>query len=115
MCYSIASEDSFNELILIRSKIIRILDADETDFHIPIVVVGNKSDLKDTRQVQRSQLDELKQKWKCSAFETSAKEKVNIDEPFYELFRQLQRKKRNFTLRIYISISSLGIDCILCI
>lgn len=91
--YAINSAESFDEAELIRGKIIRILDADPDDPDIPIVLVGNKSDLENERKVQRSELDEKKNEWKCPVFETSAKEKTNIDESFFQVVREIRKRK----------------------
>merc|ERR1719229_2194046 len=91
--YAINSRESFDEAELIRSKIIRILDADPDDPDIPIVLAGNKCDLANERKVQRSELDEREKEWKCSIFETSAKEKTNIDESFFQVVREIRNRK----------------------
>ena len=78
---------------MIRSKIIRILDSDPDDPDIPIVLVGNKCDLENERKIQRSELEERKTEWKCAGFESSAKEKINIDESFYQVVREIRKRK----------------------
>ena len=46
-------------------------------FQFPFVLVGNKCDLKEERQVERQEAAALARSWNCSFFETSAKEKTN--------------------------------------
>jgi len=91
--YAINSEESWDEAEMIRSKIVRILDADPDDPDIPIVLVGNKCDLENERKVQQTELDKRKQEWKCAGFESSAKEKTNIDESFYQVVREIRKRK----------------------
>ena len=91
--YAINSRESFDEAEMIRSKIIRILDSDPDEPDIPIVLAGNKSDLVNERKVERSELDEREKEWKCAVFETSAKEKINIDESFYQVVREIRKRK----------------------
>jgi len=91
--YAINSQESWDEAEMIRSKIIRILDADPDSPDIPIVLVGNKCDLENERKVTTQELTERKNEWKCAVFETSAKEKTNIDESFYQVVREIRKRK----------------------
>ena len=77
---------------MIREKIKRILDMDD-DGDIPIVLAGNKADLENERKVPRSDLEKLKSDWGCAVFETSAKEKMNIDEAFFQVVREIRKRK----------------------
>jgi len=56
----------------------------------PMVLVGNKSDLAD-RVVTHAQGDELAKQLGIPFFETSAKHRVNVDEIFREIARQIAR------------------------
>lgn len=57
-----------------------------------MVLVGNKCDLEDERMVSREQGMMLSQKWGGKPFyETSAMYKINVDEVFYDLVRQINR------------------------
>merc|ERR1712154_612420 len=91
--YAINSQESSDEAEMIRSKIVRILDADPDDPDIPMVLVGNKCDLENERKVKLTELNERMSEWKCSGFETSAKEKTNIDESFYQVVREIRKRK----------------------
>jgi len=56
-----------------------------------MVLVGNKCDLEDDRVVQKDQGTKLAEQWTCSFFETSARKKINVDEVFFDLVRQINR------------------------
>ena len=46
----------------------------------PLVLVGNKSDLEDERAVGRQAGHDLAKRWKCTFLETSAKNRLNVNE-----------------------------------
>ncbi|KAM9769408.1 intraflagellar transport protein 27 homolog isoform 2-T2 [Menidia menidia] len=55
--------------------------------HVPGVLVGNKLDLSDRREVQESEAKEWAQSQGLEYHETSAKEMINCDAPFLTLAR----------------------------
>jgi len=61
---------------------------------IPIVLVGNKSDL-EGREVERSQAEEMAQKFHCSYFETSAKDALNVEEVFLSVLRLIAKARKD--------------------
>lgn len=87
LVYSITSQATFNDLVELREQILRVKDTDK----VPIVLVGNKCDLEDDRVVSKDQGSSLANQWGggCSFKETSARKKINVDEVFYDLVRQI--------------------------
>ncbi|KAF5854977.1 Ras- protein rsr1 [Aspergillus alliaceus] len=80
---------SLNELSELREQIIRIKD----DEKVPIVIVGNKSDLEEDRAVPRARAFALSQSWgNAPYYETSARRRANVNEVFIDLCRQIIRK-----------------------
>jgi GTPase SAR1 family protein len=58
-----------------------------------MVLVGNKCDLNDQRVISTEQGDDLARKFGgCAFLEASAKTKTNVDEIFYNLIRQINKK-----------------------
>jgi Ras-related protein Rap-1A/Ras-related protein Rap-1B len=58
-----------------------------------MVLVGNKCDLEDDRVVGKDQGGALAQQWGPVSFmETSARKKINVDEVFFDLVRQINRQ-----------------------
>lgn len=89
LVFSITSLSSFNELAELRDQIIRIKD----DENVPLVLVGNKSDLEDDRAVSRARAFQVSQQWGSAPYyETSARRRFNVDEAFADLCRQIIRK-----------------------
>ena len=88
LIYSITSRSSFiNELDSLRCQILRVKDVDA----VPIVLVGNKSDLEEERQVETMEGENLAKEWNCPFYESSARHKINIEEMFFDLVRQIRR------------------------
>ncbi|KKA29371.1 hypothetical protein TD95_005453 [Thielaviopsis punctulata] len=88
LVFSITSSSSLSELQSIRDEIIRIKD-DET---VPIVIVGNKSDLEEQRAVQRARAFSISQQWGAPYYEASARTRTNVEEVFIDLCRQMLRR-----------------------
>lgn len=82
--FSITSVTSFLEVNAIKEQLNIVLDADNNTL-IPIILVGNKCDLEEYRQVQSSDAQRLAEEWRVKYFETSAKNKININRIFEEL------------------------------
>ena len=78
--YSIVAESTFHETREIREQ---ILDTKEPEIP-PIVLVGNKLDLEDQRQIKKSVAEDQAKEWKCPYIECSAKLNTNINEIFYK-------------------------------
>jgi GTPase KRas protein len=87
LVYSLTERATFSPMSKISDQIKRVKD---TDQHIPIVLVGNKSDMDDRREVSNGEGVLLSQQLKCPFFETSAKLRINIDECFHELVREIK-------------------------
>ncbi|KAF2493053.1 ras-related protein RSR1 [Lophium mytilinum] len=86
LVFSITSMTSLHELAELREQIIRIKD----DMRVPIVLVGNKSDLEEDRAVSRARAFAVSQSWGgCPYYETSARRRANVDEVFTDLCRQI--------------------------
>ncbi|KAK5583392.1 hypothetical protein RB653_004985 [Dictyostelium firmibasis] len=89
LVYSIISNSTFNELPDLREQILRVKDCED----VPMVLVGNKCDLHDQRVISTEQGEELARKFgECYFLEASAKNKVNVEQIFYNLIRQINRK-----------------------
>jgi Ras-related protein Rap-1B len=89
LVFSITSLASLNELYELREQIVRIKE----DARVPLVIVGNKSDLEDDRAVSRARAFAVSEGWgHAPYYETSARRRANVDEAFVDLCRQIIRK-----------------------
>lgn len=90
LVYSITSLSTLNELTELRDQILRIKETD----CVPLVIVGNKSDLEEDRAVSRNRAIHLSQSWgRVPFYETSARKRQNVDEVFMDLCRQIMRNE----------------------
>ena len=89
LVFAINDKESFN---LIKSKRDRILRG-KHGVKYPILLVGNKQDLENERQVNYSEAKELADKWEIEYIETSAKTNFNCKEAFEMLAQKIVQKK----------------------
>lgn len=57
------------------------------------VLVGNKCDMEDKRQVTYEQGKSLADQWGVPFMETSAKAKINNEECFYQVVREIRKRE----------------------
>ncbi|RMZ78621.1 hypothetical protein DV738_g3831, partial [Chaetothyriales sp. CBS 135597] len=90
LVFSICNMNSFYELADLREQIIRI----KNDEDVPLVMVGNKLDMEEDRVVPRMRGFQLAQGWGSKPYyETSARRRINVDEAFMNLCRQIIQKE----------------------
>ena len=88
LTYSIASKESFNNLDNWLHQLNNVSDISKT----PIILVGNKSDLKDLREVDYEEGEDYAKEHDFHFFETSAKTGENVKEAFDYIFELLYKK-----------------------
>lgn len=86
LVFAVTEENSFKQLEEHYGAIVRAKDSTE----VPIVLVGNKCDLSDSRTVSESSIRTLVNKWNVPYFEASAKQDLNVEESFFELVRKMR-------------------------
>jgi len=87
LTYAITTRQSFDDIQQHYQHILRLKEVD----HWPIVLVGNKADLEDQRVISESEGRALANSWRVPFFETSAFNRQNVDECFFELVRECRR------------------------
>ena len=89
--FAINNKSTFEEMSAIKDEIDMAVEAkDDSEKSHAIVLVGNKCDLENERQVQRQDAEDLAAKWGCKYVETSAKDGINCKECFFQLVRDLK-------------------------
>lgn len=86
LVYSINSKNSLEELQSFFEQIQRVKDADV----VPVLVVGNKCDLETERQVSYEEGAALAKSFQAPFLETSAKQRINVEEAFFGLVRGIR-------------------------
>jgi len=87
LTYAITSRQSYDEVNQFREQILRVKDADR----VPIVLCGNKCDLEDERQVTTAEAQALAKQWQVPFYETSALARINVEEAFFDLVREIRK------------------------
>ncbi|PVU90371.1 hypothetical protein BB559_004663 [Furculomyces boomerangus] len=83
--FSLTSKKSFEEAKYFHEQIL----SSKSSKTFPVVLIGNKSDLKAQRQVSKIDAQDLAKSWKVPYFETSAKDRINVDQAFYGLVKEI--------------------------
>ncbi|KAM6033694.1 GTP-binding protein Rit2 [Chlamydotis macqueenii] len=94
ICYSITDRQSFQEAAEFKELIYRVRHT----YDIPLVLVGNKIDLEEFRQVSTEEGMSLAREYSCSFFETSAAFRFYIDDVFHGLVREIRRKESSLSM-----------------
>lgn len=87
LVYSSTSRLSFEEIRTFHQQIRRVKDRD----NFPMVLVANKCDLEMERQVPMQEGRDLAKQFGCEFIETSAKNRINVEEAFYSVVRDIRR------------------------
>ncbi|CAB1421332.1 unnamed protein product [Pleuronectes platessa] len=89
LLFSITEHESFTATSEFREQILRVKEEEA----IPLLLVGNKSDLEERRQVSADEATAKASEWGVQYVETSAKTRANVDKVFFDLMREVRKKK----------------------
>lgn len=90
LVFSITEHESFTATVEFREQILRVKAEEDK---IPLLLVGNKSDLEERRQVSVEEARGKAEEWGVQYVETSAKTRANVDKVFFDLMREVRGKK----------------------
>lgn len=91
LVYSITSLKSFDVVKSIYDKLLDITGK----LQVPVVLVGNKTDLHLERQVSLSDGKKLAEEWNAIFLETSAKENLSVSDVFHLLLTEIEKANGN--------------------
>eukprot|EP00732_Lithocolla_globosa_P007264 Lithocolla_globosa_v1_NODE_9058_length_751_cov_55.754310.p1 type:complete len:204 gc:universal NODE_9058_length_751_cov_55.754310:64-675(+) len=97
LVFSLTSKSSFEELAQFVTQIYNAKDQDKTDSHVPMVIVGNKSDLENEREVSKDEGKNFADTVGAPYFETSAKTNTNVQECFFQAVREVKKLRAGIT------------------
>ena len=86
--YSLTNHQTFQDIKPMRDQIVRVKGTER----VPILLVGNKIDLEGQREVPTVEGMALAQIWGCPFVEASAKNRMNVNEVFAEIVREMNMK-----------------------
>eukprot|EP01101_Sappina_pedata_P010394 TRINITY_DN653_c0_g1_i3.p1 TRINITY_DN653_c0_g1~~TRINITY_DN653_c0_g1_i3.p1 ORF type:complete len:192 (-),score=66.74 TRINITY_DN653_c0_g1_i3:26-601(-) len=90
LAYSITSRSSFLELSAIYDQIVMAKDGEK----VPIAIVANKCDQESERQVSRAEGELFAQARGATFCQVSAKNRTNIEEPFFQVVRDIRKERQ---------------------
>ena len=93
LVYDITSSESFEGLKFWLDSIKSHFG--ENNIKIPIIIVGNKIDLEDMRDVEKDVATKFANEYKYKYFEASAKTGEGVDDAIRELVKQILENKDN--------------------
>jgi small GTP-binding protein len=82
LVFDLTNRDSFKDLVSWTYELLKYRKRDT-----PVVLVGNKRDLVDKREVAKNEIELFRKTFKLEYFETSAKTGKGVDDAFYTLTR----------------------------
>jgi GTPase SAR1 family protein len=90
LVFDVTNRETFESVKSHRENVLRVKADDE---NLPIILVGNKMDLKSSRKIAIEEASALAAKWNIPYIETSAKTKENVDKAFCEIFIKIKDLK----------------------
>ncbi|KAG9508781.1 GTPase HRas, partial [Fragariocoptes setiger] len=88
LVFAVNNAKSFEDIAMYREQIKRVKDADD----VPMVLVGNKSDLQQ-RSIDQRDVHEVAQNYSIPYVETSARLRHHVEDAFYTLVREIRRDR----------------------
>lgn len=89
LVFSLTDRQTFEEITTFYNQIQRVKG--ESFQFVPMMLVGNKSDLINDRQVSPEEAIQMAKRFDCAYIETSAKTGANVNEAFHGLLKMIMR------------------------
>lgn len=101
LVYSVNSQKSFDVVKIIHEKLLD--QAGKT--HVPMVLVGNKTDLRMERVISKEEGKRVADSWTAAFWEASAKENQFVPELFQSLIVEIEKSEGNMQEKSSCSLS----------
>uniref|UniRef100_A0A3B3DJG3 small monomeric GTPase n=1 Tax=Oryzias melastigma TaxID=30732 RepID=A0A3B3DJG3_ORYME len=101
LVFSITEQESFTATDEFREQILRV-KADEEK--IPLLLVGNKSDLEERRRVSVEEARRKAEEWGAQYVETSAKTRANVDKSVFSHRCNPKARVINVPLKVFFDL-----------
>jgi len=88
--FSLTSRTTFDTLGTFHDQILRVKDVES----FPMVILGNKCDLAKDREVSADDAKAFADSINAPFLETSAKARINVEEGFYQLVREIRKHEK---------------------
>lgn len=92
LVYSIVSRPTFDRIERFKNQITRVKD----EPNVPIMLVGNKCDKAEEREVSLEEGQALATRLGCQFVETSAKTCVNVEKAYLNVVRMIREQRGEF-------------------
>ncbi|CAG9331352.1 unnamed protein product [Blepharisma stoltei] len=89
LVYDITRRQSYSEAKEFRDRVLYVKNA----ISVPMVLVGNKADMEEKREISFEEATKDAADWSCSFFEVSAKTKTNLESAFAECAKSIKRSQ----------------------
>lgn len=88
LVFAVNNSKSFEDISMYREQIKRVKDSDD----VPMVLVGNKSDLT-VQTIDMRSGEGLAKSYGIPFVQTSAKTRIGVDDAFYTLVREIRKER----------------------
>ena len=89
--FSIVERESFSAMNDHREQILRVKRTE----NVPMILVGNKVDLGQRREVSQQEAENLARSWGVIYIETSAKTCINVEKAYTDLLTEIIKSKQS--------------------
>lgn len=101
--YSLTNHQTFQDISSMKNVISRVKGSQPA----PILLVANKFDLEYQREVSTAEGNALAQLWECPFIEASAKNRINVNEVFATIVREMNMTSEKRQKKSYCSCTLL--------